>query len=376
MRKVLLVYRYYHHHVMVERLASILSERGVAIDVFNTDTMTMVRHSDVKLSPLPVAMMRLHACIHRLFPGAGVPKFYANAVFRMLAGKYDIVDFHVYTMDLLPRMAFCASKGIPYDITLWGSDMLRTDAAEQSAKACGFQSCRFIKSVPNVLEKVSKVYGGRFDAKFRTVMWGQGEFESIDALSPEEVNRFRASLCGNDRLIVTCGYNAIPEQQHMLMLNAVASLPVRVKDRLFLVIPMTYLGTEEYKNSIREAAGRTGVPFRLLETFMAAKEVASLRAVSDIVINMQTTDAFAGSLQGHLYAGGVLIVADWLYYPALDEGGVLYFKSSAEELAGTLNNVVDSFGQLKEKCRDNKNKMARLTSWEAVSDAWEKCYKE
>jgi hypothetical protein len=43
-------------------------------------------------------------------------------------------------------------------------------------------------------------------------------------------------------------------------------------------------------------------------------ELAEIRFVSDITINMQTTDALANSIKEAIAAQNILIVGDWLPY--------------------------------------------------------------
>ena len=84
----------------------------------------------------------------------------------------------------------------------------------------------------------------------------------------------------------------------------------------------------------------------------------------------QTTDAFCGALQDHLYCENVVIIADWLDYPEYDNNNVFYIKTSKEDLYNNILYSIEHYEELKEKTQSNKEKLKKLTSWSNVLPAW------
>ena len=93
-----------------------------------------------------------------------------------------------------------------------------------------------------------------------------------------------------------------------------------------------------------------------------------------VVVNIQKTDAFSGSLQGHLYCNNVLIIGEWLNYVPLDNNNVYYIKTSVTNLSSKIETVLLELPKYKEMCLGNHDKMANLTSWKAVLPCWAEAY--
>ena len=364
--KVLLVYSYYHHHRMVERLASLMAGKGISIELLCTDNYV----STVKSAGL--WLMR-HA--GRLATSKAAHRFFDKLVFPALARRFDLIDFHCFISSRIPLMRACKAKGVTYDITPLGSDILRSSRELLDEQAEGFDGCRYIKAPGNLQEAISKAYGGRYDGKMKTVFWGQGDFETIDSVKHGAVQAFRNGLHLRDGdITVCCGYNAFRAQQHIRILEALATLPEELKRRVSVLLPMTYPSDSAYVAEVKTVADKAGLRHKIFDSYMTAEDVAALRLTSDVVVNMQITDAFSGSLQGHLYAGGVLVIGDWLKYPMLDDIGAYYVTTNFDALAEELRNVLTDLPEYKRRCEDNRDKLAGLTSWRAVTPAWAETY--
>jgi glycosyltransferase involved in cell wall biosynthesis len=129
---------------------------------------------------------------------------------------------------------------------------------------------------------------------------------------------------------------------------------------------MTYLGSDEYKVKIRKQIESLNISFTILDHFLDIKEVAAIRKTADIVLNIQTTDALAGSLQSHLYCGNVCIFGNWLRYGVYTDNGIYYIKTTIEDITQHLQDVLRNYPAYKERCKDNHDKIRELFSWEAT----------
>ena len=96
--------------------------------------------------------------------------------------------------------------------------------------------------------------------------------------------------------------------------------------------------------------------------------MAALRLLSDIFIQVQTTDALSGSTQEHLYAGSFTIVGDWLPYKILKESGVVFNS------VRSISEIIDIIELFNSECTDFKEKniyaIGMLSSWQYTIKDW------
>lgn len=378
-KRVLLLYYYYHHHQMVEYMAASMLDYGVGVDVLCMDNLRMVRNSDLKSGGLTMLLLRFFEAHNTGIVYRVVRKLFAKQLLKSLMRQYDLMDFHAFAMAYIPYMQYCVQQGKPYDITLWGSDIMRASAESIAAKRYGFAHCRCIKASENLQVVVEEKYPGLFGSKFKTVYWGNNDFEVIDRvrLSYDDVAAIKESFLpdAGEKTIVTLGYNGSKGQNHGEMLAAIDSLPAKLKGNIYLLLPLTYGATEEYLREVESKVKRLNVLYTIYAQRIPVEDIAKIRLVSDVVVNMQDTDAFSGSLQDHLYCNNLLVIGEWLNYIALDNVGMYYIKTSYESLPENITKVLIDLTSYKQKCEDNYIKMKQLTSWKCVLLRWAETYK-
>jgi len=180
-----------------------------------------------------------------------------------------------------------------------------------------------------------------------------------------------------DSIIVTVGYNNSPGQQHIEILKSIKKRRKEIPENLFFILPMTYGATNEYRNTVRKYVEQHSLRYKIFDRFMPDEEMAMLRRASDIMIQVQITDQFSGSMQEHLYSENVVITGDWLPYGTLDEKGIFMLKvSSVEEVGEKLVYALNNLDSLKEKCKKNPEIIWELSSWEKNIQSWIDMYEE
>lgn len=365
-------------------MAQLVSEEALMVDVFCWDN-SLYNGSRKALSSNPILRLLFSIFTNkagsvfmridrRLFK-ARLRKIIINSLIQ----NHDLIDFHAYSTIYIPFMLYCNERDIHFDITLWGSDIMRADERGIAEKRIGFEKCRFIKATENLQSIVSEKYQGVFDDKLKTVYWGNNDFEAIDKVrgAIQNVETIRQSLLpkvGN-KTVVTIGYNGSRAQNHLRILETIEKLPRPLLDSVFIILPMTYGAPEGYIDYVEKAVQKLGVSYVIYGERLPVETIAKIRLVSDVVVNMQDTDAFSGSLQGHLYCGNVLIIAEWLHYVPLDRTGVFYLKSSFETLEEKVTEVIQNMELYRARCANNSRLMRELTSWEAVTKTWSELYK-
>ena len=134
---------------------------------------------------------------------------------------------------------------------------------------------------------------------------------------------------------------------------------------------MTYNGTDRYIRQVADAAKKTGCEYRVIRHYLTDEEVADLRIMTDIYINAQTTDAFSGSVCENLFAGTILINAEWLRYQEFKDYDFQYLEFQDMDEIGRL---VQTAMEKKIDVSKNKKLVWQLRSWECCALKWQRMF--
>ena len=370
--RTLILFQYPHHMKMLITLSDLLKEKGVDCDVICLRNYDFYHNSSIKGLTYLCRLAKIKNSLSNGFVKRYYCYFVDNILFRYLLKQYDKVDLHSYCDAIVPWSSLCQKWSVCYDITLWGSDVLRATDEELLDREAGYHYAHSIRGIKSLLSRLSIVFKGRYDGNMKEVYFGNSNYETIDALSNENSKEIavRLGIKKNNKLTVTCGYNGLRAQQHSIMLNAIDKLPQANKEKIHLVIPMSYESVDSYKEEVLEQLNVIGVSFSILDKYLTIEELAALRKETDIAVNTQITDAFCAALKEHLYCENIVIIADWLDYPVYDTNHIFYIKSSAENLTDNIKYAIENYKELKVKTMENRPKLSQCTSWNAVIDGW------
>ncbi len=248
--------------------------------------------------------------------------------------------------------------------TYIGSDLLRSSTKKlQSVRKSVRRADEIVVMTKELKEKFLSIYGLEMLNKVSIIDMGDTAFSEIDLIRDKKYEQ-KVSLIGEafaNRVIITIGYNANEAQQQDKILIELDHLSQEYKDKIYIVLPMTYqCYNDEYINYVGKIARKSEIPCLILREFMNDAEIATLCVATDIFINAQTTDALSNSMLEQLYAGSLVLNAEWLMYNFLEEQKIYYgtFASTnciAEEIKKYLseNKLTppnDRFLMLKEQC--------------------------
>ena len=366
---ILILYPFYNQREMVQNFSLRLAERGVFVDAichrnYQCDLQTSINW--------PNYIVKFFHIVNNA-KQTGFTYKIARYVLRVLLVKklfhlYDIIDFHAYYPNYNNWMRYCVKNGITFDITLWGSDLMRSDEERRNLLRYGFDNCHILKMTGNLRDVLVQYYGRVYENKIRTVYFGNSEFDSIDNLNEDSIDELKKKLYGNigNKMIVVCGYNAMESQNHIMMIQAVSQLGDSLKKDIHIVLPMTYGGQSEYRPRVKEIMDKSFLSYTILDHFLDKSEVAVIRKTANIVVNIQDTDALSSSLKGHLYCGNVCIFGEWLNYTPFTDNGIFYIKTSKNDITNHLQDVLRHYSHYQLLCKDNHEKMKTLFSWEAT----------
>lgn len=358
-KKVLILYPYSNHDKMVENMVIHLRKNGVNVDAFNTSTFRFLNKDILVSLKTSIKISRFVSLLPGIFKKVTIRVFGLNRLLKLIANNYDVIDLHVFHRGVDSIIdSFAKTKTVK--VTIWGSDFYRADTARREKQRELYRKCDIIQVATEAIKDDFLEYYKEFEERIFVANFGLYMFDVIDTVKKNGFKRDGVT----GRLNVVCGYNGSKHQRHDLIISALDKLNKADKDKLFLIFPMTYGASEEYILSIDKKLREINIPYTIYSDNMSDEEVARLRLTSDVVINIQTTDAFSGSLQEHLYSGSVLLVGDWLPYSILDKIGVFYMKCSLDSIKVQIENCINNINTYKERSSQNISKMHELSSWD------------
>lgn len=374
MKNILVIYPFPNQNYLMHNFASRLKEYGILVDTIcigNFDFAGDFSFEKNSKIVWPVFIEQFFKLSQR-FKNKTLRKIAYRLSFQFLIQRlfrrYNLVDFHAYYPYYNNLISNCIKKDVRFDITLWGSELLRADEKRIEQLRYGFDNCYLVKMSDNLQTAMLRIYGKQYYDKCRTVFFGNCDFPKIDAIEKESKYVLKERLYGkvDGKKILVLGYNGIPSQNHDKMIHALDSLSQEEKASIHVVLPMTYGATQDYIAQIRRLVNDTNISYTLLDSYMSTDEVAALRITADIVINIQNTDALAGSLQDHLYCGNVCIFGDWLDYSLYSQNEIFYIKTSMNEVSSHLRDVLLNFNKYYQASSGNHDKIKNLLSWETT----------
>lgn len=325
-------------------------------DVFKSNISFL---TGLKIFPRYVMMLLYH-----------IPLFLSYFTKKGLCGV-DIFNFHFHDGlcdRLLPLLKKNNTKVI---ISIWGSDLYRISEKTKEKRQKVYPQIDLIHvESPGVKKDFLNTY--RVDEiKVISCNFGVYLFDNINRLRNDKDSIIEKMLPkeAKDKIIVTCGYNARRGQQHAIMIEQLKRLPEEYKRRLFVVFPLTYtVSYDSFLNEIDDELKDFDIPYYCFREKLAVDDLAKLRILSDIVINIQISDALSSSLVEYFFAGNIMLLGDWLPYEFLKEDYNIHFiPIKTSNISEKVRYVVDNYMDEIEEANNNIEKTYRLSGWPNVS---------
>jgi glycosyltransferase involved in cell wall biosynthesis len=180
----------------------------------------------------------------------------------------------------------------------------------------------------------------------------------------------------NSLIKISCSSTIHSYDQHYRVIDALKKLKNR--EKVLLMFLLTYGGTKEELDGILEKIklDLPGFNVRIITTFLSDSELAAYRALTDIYINMRTSDQMSGAILESLAEGAMLISAGWLNYEILDNLGINYKKVNGfEGLTAIVDESIAGLDEYKKAYSSrNAEKIKETYSVEVVMKKWEALY--
>lgn len=369
--RVLLLYQYLNHRDTVSALSNHLNSLGVEIECLDLPNL------DYNSGRAGLSMF-----LRRFVKVDSVRKFILSVLRKYYIisqiNKYDIIDIHSYSLYYNRVIPAIKKRGKKLIIMIWGSDFYRASEKELQQKKLGFDTADIIHvESEHVKEDFLRIFP-EYKDKIYIVQFGLNQLDWLK--SSMKTPLLNTTLIENDilrtKLIVTCGYNGFRAQQHLIIIDAIGKLPLEYKKQIHIVIPFTYGGDKEYEEELINALKHDSVTYTILNKRLSDEQLVELRRISNIAINIQITDSFSASIQEHFMAGSVQIIGDWLPYDVFYNKGLYAVRTSLDNLAFNIDEVVANYAIYSEKCKNNSDIIYRFSSWKYVTPLWVSMYKK
>lgn len=286
-------------------------------------------------------------------------------------GAYDIVNIHYNRWFYRLILGYFRSAQSRLVITTYGSDFYRVSAKIRNYLKPIYAQADAITFTNPATKEAFVNYYLDFEKKSFVCRFGLKTLDYIDKNRTVSVESIREKLAyAQNKIIVTCGYNASAAQQHFGIIDQIESLEPKLKNACQFVFPLTY-GDPKHKEAVIARLNETNLDYKVLETFLYENDNAFIKLASDIMINVLTTDSFSGSMQEFLYADNVVITGAWLPYKLFDQEGIVYEKiECVEQLHIKLKTVIEDLKRLQGGLSKNVSIIRKLSSWEANILNW------
>lgn len=364
MKVLLITSNYRHSWAFLPELREALLRSGVRVHVLDITNIELINEFGEIIS------WPFWASFNKIRGGHRLVRIILKLFIIKHLGNYDAVNIHyiqdicVYIIDdLIER-----SRNI--SLSIWGSDFYRASDNKLNSYRPLFSKLTYI-AFGNVY--TMKDFGKRvpgFEDKFKIASFGISKFQTLNQkLQFREMIKRELDI-PTDKITVVCGYNAHPAQRHQLLLEQINKLPKTIKERIFLIFPLTYGGNSEYITGVIKSAKETQVEFRSFQSFLSDDEIARIRVSGDIVLNAQISDSFSASLQEHLLCNAILLAGDWLPYQIMTDLGVKYFPTPLNQFGDALKTVIENYTSFQNLVRENNSKLYNEGIWENRVKGW------
>lgn len=376
MRDLLIIYPKPHHVNLIEGECGCLNSQGFKADalLFNSNRIEFLSSN---LGKLPfvlhlIALLDNYYYTRATLIRLGVREFLIDIFFNEIFKRYKIVEFcgnYEYKVLELARKAKCMNKHVV--TRLW--DHFHADWHEDLFMLSD------VINVGNVLMKKDfiSIYP-QFEDKTVMVSYGLSQVELLNDIMDGKVNPDLSFLSkeAQGKIVVTIGYSGRAWHQHFYIIDAIEKLPIEMKNKLFLLLPMTYSNEMHYTGYLYDRLNKSKITFQILTERLPLLQNLSMRMISDVVINWQVDDALSASISEHLMAGSVLIAGNWLPYKLFRDYGAYLHDTTFENLSTTILKVLNNLKEEKEKCKVNRQILYTFSSWKFKGEASLNLYKK
>lgn len=297
-------------------------------------------------------------------------------ILKKLKRQYDICHIHYLSGNYFLSVNEIKKRSKKLIVTVFGSEYYK------SSSLLKFFQKKIAKEA-NVItfanENTLRAFHKTFSVKRENLIiqkYGLTILDTIKKLKDIPVNSLKQTLhFSRDAFVITCGTNGSPHQQHIKIIEALQNIKTHLPDNYIFVFPLTYGGEKTYIQKLESILKISGLKYILFTTFLDENKLSSLRLVTDILIQVQTSDQLSGAMQEHLYARNVVITGSWLPYEEFLKNEVFFETiNSPEDLDKKLLEIIQNISLYRDKVKNNPEKIYLMSGQENTINSWVTLY--
>ncbi len=288
-------------------------------------------------------------------------------------GHFDIMHLHAVRLFVCPALFLARKLYSKRIITYWGSDLYRSSKFKLIQTIPLISSSTIITMMSkDMLSYFSKLpwYIRRYSSKVKIMDIGNMFYEKIDAYKKNKEPLKKEFGINSQSIVCTIGYVGRKQMRQYETLESIKKVLEKHRDVIHVIIPAYGISDGDY-NKIDSFLTSLNICYKIYKEFMDPDMVSKLRAVTDIFIHAQTTDALSCAMLEHLYAGCVVLNGSWLDYSVLNDINIYYLKfEDFNDLPEKLDQVINNYQKESALSLDNQLRIASISSWDSLRPLW------
>lgn len=261
--------------------------------------------------------------------------------------------------------------------TIYGSDFYRISNQERKKLCNLFDHTDYITiETEKTIEDFNVFFNYRYDKKIINIRFGISSIKKIIELQKNKIDIDSIKKIFGipaDGFVITVGYNATKEQNHIEILEQIKNIEMKLPSNYYIVIPLGY-GDKIYGRNVAKKLEQLRLRGCCLFDFYDNENIAKLRIISSIMIQLQDTDSLSSSMIEYLYAGNIIITGSWLPYREIQDYIITIEK--IDNLSQCLADVLKKY-EIKKNSLDKtdyRNFVENNFIWENVKYEWKNLY--
>ena len=290
--------------------------------------------------------------------------------------KVDIIHLQYISREMYFLLPLIKAKSRSLVITVWGSEIGDSKKPSQLLIKI-FNAADSITCSNNDYKAIIINLLKCNNNKVQIISDNLNVLDDIDALkylTKEEIKRELG--IPDNHLVICCGTNARKMQNHLSIIEEINKIYHLLNQSIYLLFPMSYGDHDsQYMNQLEMKLNEYNLKHKILLDFMPEREVAKLRIISDILIQVQEHDQLSAAMLETLYARNLLITGSWLPYVVLEENDIFYFKiDKLEDLHTKVISCVNYYKDNFALTIENMQKVEKLIERTRIVQIWNDYY--
>lgn len=291
--------------------------------------------------------------------------------------KYDAIHIHSVKKIESTFAKLLKLKCRKLVCTIYGSDFYRIsdDDRDKLKKLFKMSDYITIETRKTICDFVS-YYGKDIEEKIVNIRFGISAIECMKEIKDQkiDVNTFKKQFgVPKNSFVITIGYNATKEQHHLEIIAQLTKIEAALPANYYVVVPLGY-GDAEYGKLVEHKLKESGLRGICLFDFYSNDQIARLRLISDIMIQLQDTDSLSSSMLEYLYADNIIITGAWLPYWEIEKY-VIQIKS-LYDLLGSIMEIFNNWEKYQKRLNesDYTQFLENNFMWSKMKASWIKLY--